>query len=134
MTKMHLCIIFQRKVVNMFIFVRSIVCRLAYFYNQKLQIKLSVMGKVNWFFKRIRTFFNENHIVCRAILWQNCSCKENINYQGSVRSCPDGGIGRRVGLKIRFLQGSVGSIPSPGTISKLRYEKNLRSHVRCRFI
>lgn len=28
---------------------------------------------------------------------------------------PDGGIGRRVGLKIRFLQGSVGSTPSPGT-------------------
>ena len=29
---------------------------------------------------------------------------------------PDGGIGRRAGLKIQFPQGSVGSTPSPGTI------------------
>ena len=28
---------------------------------------------------------------------------------------PDGGIGRRAGLKIQFPQGSVGSTPSPGT-------------------
>ena len=28
---------------------------------------------------------------------------------------PDGGIGRRAGFKIQFLQGSVGSIPTPGT-------------------
>jgi hypothetical protein len=29
--------------------------------------------------------------------------------------CRDGGTGRRAGLKIRFWQQSVGSIPSPGT-------------------
>ena len=28
---------------------------------------------------------------------------------------PDGGIGRRAGFKIQFPQGSVGSIPTPGT-------------------
>ena len=29
--------------------------------------------------------------------------------------CPDGGIGRRAGFKIRFPRGSEGSTPSPGT-------------------
>ena len=32
-------------------------------------------------------------------------------------SCPDGGIGRRSGLKIRRPHGRAGSIPAPGTIS-----------------
>ena len=31
------------------------------------------------------------------------------------KSCPDGGIGRRAGFKIRFPRGSEGSTPSPGT-------------------
>jgi hypothetical protein len=39
--------------------------------------------------------------------------------------CPRGGTGRRDGLKIRFPQGSVGSIPtggtSPGTFRRCRY-------------
>ncbi len=34
---------------------------------------------------------------------------------------PDGGIGRRAGLKILFPQGSVGSTPTLGTISKTRF-------------
>ncbi len=32
-----------------------------------------------------------------------------------ITSCPDGGTGRRVGLKIRFFHESEGSTPSPGT-------------------
>ena len=32
--------------------------------------------------------------------------------------CPDGGIGRRVGLKHQLQQCCAGSIPAPGTIQK----------------
>ena len=32
-------------------------------------------------------------------------------------SCPDGGIGRRAGLKHQWQQCCAGSIPAPGTIS-----------------
>ena len=33
-------------------------------------------------------------------------------------TCRGGGTGRRAGFKIRFLRGSVGSIPTLGTIKK----------------
>ena len=32
--------------------------------------------------------------------------------------CPDGGIGRRVGLKHQWMQVLVGSIPTLGTLEK----------------
>ena len=40
--------------------------------------------------------------------WNSTPCRE---FSG-----PDGGIGRRVGLKHQWPQGRVGSIPTPGTI------------------
>ncbi len=40
---------------------------------------------------------------------------------------PDGGIGRRAGLKILFPLGSVGSIPTPGTDDKTLINSMLNS-------
>ena len=40
-----------------------------------------------------------------------------INLQYASFLCLGGEIGRRAGFKIRFLHGSVGSIPTPGTKS-----------------
>ena len=37
--------------------------------------------------------------------------------ESDLTACPDGGIGRRAGLKHQWLQGCAGSIPAPGTIS-----------------
>ena len=35
--------------------------------------------------------------------------------QSAITMCLGGETGRRAGFKIRFLHGSVGSIPTPGT-------------------
>ena len=40
-----------------------------------------------------------------------------------IVTCRDGEIGRRVGLKIRYSQGCVGSSPSPGTKRELFEQK-----------
>ena len=42
-----------------------------------------------------------------------------INLQYAALLCLGGEIGRRAGFKIRFLHGSVGSIPTPGTTLKV---------------
>jgi hypothetical protein len=39
----------------------------------------------------------------------------------TIDFCPDGGTGRRGGLKIHFLQESGGSIPPLGTIRKTQF-------------
>jgi hypothetical protein len=46
------------------------------------------------------------------------SIKTKVFYIFAVQlSCPDGGIGRRAGLKHQWQQCCAGSIPAPGTIS-----------------
>jgi hypothetical protein len=56
----------------------------------------------------------------RQFFWS--SAKENIALYPLLklvfnRKCPDGGIGRRAGLKHQYLHGYLGSTPSSGTAS-----------------
>ena len=44
-----------------------------------------------------------------------CYIKKNRTFALALPQCPDGGIGRRVGLKHQWMQVLAGSIPALGT-------------------
>ena len=46
------------------------------------------------------------------------------------KECPDGGIGRRAGLKHQYLHGYLGSTPSSGTKEHATALKGIKGHLR----
>ena len=56
---------------------------------------------------------------CRQTTDVDRQCRQvtGSRYDASCYPCPDGGIGRRDGFKIRCPKGRVGSSPTPGTES-----------------
>jgi hypothetical protein len=46
-----------------------------------------------------------------------CLKNKKNNYLCTLNNCPDGGIGRRAGLKHQWIHFHAGSIPAPGTKS-----------------
>ncbi len=45
-----------------------------------------------------------------------CLKNKKNNYLCTLNNCPDGGIGRRAGLKHQWIHFHAGSIPAPGTV------------------
>jgi hypothetical protein len=56
----------------------------------------------------------KDYTLCR--FYYLCTAKANLF---KFSSCPDGGTGRRVGLKNQWGNSRAGSIPAPGTVKKL---------------
>ena len=63
------------------------------------------------------------HTGCGGGCYETHPCRKDdfmlhLHTAPQERSCPDGGIGRRAGLKHQWPQGRAGSTPAPGTSTK----------------
>jgi hypothetical protein len=81
--------------------------------------------------KVFHTFADPPSLKLRRAMPQDCmTARLQDNF------CPDGGIGRRAGLKHQWQQCCAGSIPAPGTEKEMRVRASLetRSHSHLFFL